>query len=111
MKVLCIISTPKPLDKSYGKKMTKTFVDEYKKNNPEHTVDEIDLYESHYPALCNKDIEEAINEGKGKMVEEAKKFAGYDKNGKLIILGYNRKIVQEYSNAQAKIRFERQRKD
>ena len=41
------------------------------------------------------------------IVEHGKKFAGYDKNGKLIILGYNRKIVQEYSNAQAKIRFER----
>ncbi len=45
------------------------------------------------------------------IVEHGKKFAGYDKNGKLIILGYNRKIVQEYSNAQAKIRFKRQRKD
>ena len=45
------------------------------------------------------------------IVEHGKKFAGYDKNGKLIILGYNRKIVQEYSNAQAKIRFKRQRQD
>ena len=45
------------------------------------------------------------------IVERGKKFAAYDKNGKLIILGYNRKIVQEYSDAQSKIRFERQRKD
>jgi len=45
------------------------------------------------------------------IVEHGKKFAGYDKNGKLIILGYNRKIVQEYSDAQAKIRFKRQRQD
>ena len=38
------------------------------------------------------------------IVERGKKFAAYDKNGKLIILGYNRKIVQEYSDAQSKIR-------
>ena len=44
-------------------------------------------------------------------VERGKKFAVYDKNGKLIILGYNRRIVQEYADAQSKIRSERQRKD
>ena len=32
-------------------------------------------------------------------VERGKKFAAYDKNGKLIILGYNRRIVQEYADA------------
>ena len=45
------------------------------------------------------------------IVEHGKKFAAYDKNGKLIILGYNRRIIQEYADAQSKIRFERQRKD
>ncbi len=45
------------------------------------------------------------------IMEHGKKFAAYDKNGKLIILGYDRKIVQDYANAQSKIRFERQRKD
>ena len=45
------------------------------------------------------------------IIERGKKFAAYDKRGKLIILGYNRKIVQEYSDAQSKVRFERQRKD
>jgi len=30
-------------------------------------------------------------------VERGKKFAVYDKNGKLIILGYNRKIVEGYA--------------
>ena len=38
------------------------------------------------------------------IVEKGKKFAAYDKRGKLIILGYNRKIVQEYADAQSKIR-------
>ena len=32
------------------------------------------------------------------IVEHGKKFAAYDKNGRLIILGYNRRIVKEYAN-------------
>ena len=41
------------------------------------------------------------------IVEHGKKFAAYDKRGRLIILGYNRRIVQEYANAQSKIRLKR----
>ena len=41
------------------------------------------------------------------IIERGKKFAAYDKNGRLIILGYNRKIVQEYADAQSKIRSQR----
>lgn len=37
------------------------------------------------------------------IVENGKKFAAYDKNGKLIILGYDRKIVQDYANAKKKL--------
>ena len=37
------------------------------------------------------------------IIERGKKFAAYDKNGRLIILGYNRKIVEEYADAQSKI--------
>tara|TARA_B100000902_G_C26909956_1_gene716349 strand:+ start:435 stop:632 length:198 start_codon:yes stop_codon:yes gene_type:complete len=37
------------------------------------------------------------------IIECGKKFAAYDKRGKLIILGYNRKIVQEYADAQSKV--------
>ena len=32
------------------------------------------------------------------IVENGKKFAAYDKNGRLIILGYDRKIVEDYAN-------------
>ena len=45
------------------------------------------------------------------IVEHGKKWAAYDKFGKLIILGYNRRICQEYADAQTKIRLERQRQD
>jgi len=31
-------------------------------------------------------------------LERGKKWAVYDKNGKLIILGYNRRICQEYAD-------------
>lgn len=32
------------------------------------------------------------------VIEHGKKCAAYDKNGRLIILGYNRRICQEYAN-------------
>jgi len=37
------------------------------------------------------------------IVERGKKFAAYDKFGKLIILGYDRRIVQGYANEQKKV--------
>ena len=37
------------------------------------------------------------------ILERGKKFAAYDKNGKLLILGYERRIVQEYADAQSKV--------
>ena len=37
------------------------------------------------------------------IIERGKKFAAYDKSGKLIILGYEKRIVQEYANAQSKV--------
>ena len=45
------------------------------------------------------------------IIERGKKFAAYDKSGKLLILGYERRIVQEYAYAQTKVRLKRQRKD
>jgi len=45
-----------------------------------------------------------LNEGdlpRGKrptIIERGKKFAAYDNYGKLIILGYDRRIVQDYAN-------------
>ena len=38
------------------------------------------------------------------IIERGKKFAAYDKNGKLLILGYERRIVQEYADVQSKVR-------
>ena len=36
------------------------------------------------------------------IIERGKKFAAYDKFGKLIILGYDRRIVQDYANARVR---------
>jgi hypothetical protein len=44
-------------------------------------------------------------------VEHGKKWAAYDKFGKLIILGYNRRIVERYANDQRILRSQQQRKD
>ena len=65
------------------------------KNNGDAQLNESDLPRSERPTI----------------VERGKKFAGYDKNGKLLILGYDRRIVQEYADAQSKIRLKRQRQD
>ena len=65
------------------------------KNISNTQLDESDLPRSERPTI----------------IERGKKFAAYDKNGKLLILGYERRIVQEYAYAQSKVRFERQRKD
>ena len=61
------------------------------KDNGDTQLNESDLPRSERPTI----------------VERGKKFAAYDKNGRLIILGYNRQIIQEYADAQSKIRFER----
>jgi len=57
------------------------------KNNGDSQLNESDLPRSERPTI----------------IERGKKFAAYDKNGKLLILGYERRIVQEYAYAQSKI--------
>jgi hypothetical protein len=57
------------------------------KNNGDAQLDESKLPRSQRPTI----------------IERGKKFAAYDKNGKLIILGYERRIVQEYADAQSKV--------
>jgi len=52
------------------------------KNNDDTQLDAGDLPRGEQPTI----------------IERGKKFAAYDKRGKLIILGYNRKIVQDYAN-------------
>ena len=61
------------------------------KDHGDTQLDESDLPRSERPTI----------------IERGKKFAAYDKNGRLIILGYNRQIIQEYADAQTKIRLKR----
>ena len=65
------------------------------KNTGDAQLDESDLPRSERPTI----------------IERGKKFAAYDKRGRLLILGYERRIVQEYADAQTKLRSKRQRKD
>ena len=58
------------------------------KNTGNAQLNESDLPRSERPAI----------------IERGKKFAAYDKSGKLLILGYERRIVQEYAYAQSKVR-------
>jgi len=59
-------------------------------NTSDTQLDESDLPRSERPTI----------------IECGKKFAAYDKFGKLIILGYDQRIVQEYADAQSKVRSE-----
>ena len=43
------------------------------------------------------------------IIERGKKFAAYDNDGKLIILGYNRRIVEGYANEHRELRSKQQR--
>ena len=52
------------------------------KNNGNTFVDDGDLPRAYKPII----------------IEKGKKFAAYDNYGKLIILGYDRRIVQDYAN-------------
>jgi len=61
------------------------------KNTGDTQLDESDLPRSERPTI----------------IERGKKFAAYDKRGKLLILGYERRIVQEYADAQSKLRLKR----
>jgi hypothetical protein len=61
------------------------------KNTGDTQLDESDLPRGERPTI----------------IERGKKFAAYDKSGKLLILGYERRIVQEYAYAQSKLRLER----
>ena len=58
------------------------------KNNGDTQLNEGDLPRGEQPTI----------------IERGKKFAAYDNRGKLIILGYERRIVQEFADAQSKIR-------
>ena len=44
------------------------------------------------------------------IIEHGKKWAAYDKFGKLIILGYNRRICQEYANDRVRKARQRQKR-
>lgn len=50
-KILYIVSNPKSIDKSVSRKLGMEFIQEYKKENPEDEVIEIDLYNTEIPEL------------------------------------------------------------
>lgn len=50
-KVLYIVSNPKTTDKSVSRKLGSEFIQEYKKENPNDEVVEIDLYKTEIPEL------------------------------------------------------------
>lgn len=79
MKVLCIVSSPKPDDESLSKLMAYEFVKEYKSKNPADIVEILDLYKEPIEYLQYSTIKDAQYNNCGKMVEISNEFASFDK--------------------------------
>ena len=50
-KLLVIKANPNSIEKSYGLSVGQSFIDSYKKNNPSHTVDEINVFDMDIPEI------------------------------------------------------------
>jgi len=61
-KVLFITANPKPQDMSFSLEAGRNFIDAYKSKNPDHQVDELDLYKLDIPF-----IDEDVFSGWGKL--------------------------------------------
>jgi FMN-dependent NADH-azoreductase len=78
VKILYIKCNPKPDNESFTHRISKEFIKEYAKKNPDHSISEINLYEygiEHlsYESMCQ------VFENNGRMFETAKDFSSYDK--------------------------------
>ncbi len=79
MKVLMITAQPFEEEMTTSKRLSRSFITEYKKNNPNDEVKEIDLYKSDVDFLQAEDLYAMFNNENSKALEMAKEFAQADK--------------------------------
>ncbi len=79
MKVLMITAHPLEDEMSTSRKLSKSFINEYKKNNPSDEIKEIDLYKSDVDFLQAKDLYSMFNNENSKVLEFATEFKQADK--------------------------------
>ncbi|WP_018247530.1 FMN-dependent NADH-azoreductase [Orenia marismortui] len=78
-KVLYIKANPKSKEDSYTFQMSESFVDEYKKANPEDEIITLDLYQEDIKPLTEEMIGELFTEENSKIRRYVKQFAAADK--------------------------------
>ncbi len=79
MKVLMVTAQPFEEEMTTSKRLSRSFITEYKKNNPNDEVKEIDLYKSDVDFLQAEDLYAMFNNENSKVLEMAKEFAQADK--------------------------------
>ncbi len=79
MKVLMITAHPFEDEMSTSRKLSRSFINEYKKNNPNDIVKEIDLYKSDVDFLQSQDLYAMLNNENSKVLESANEFKEADK--------------------------------
>jgi FMN-dependent NADH-azoreductase len=78
-KVLYIKANPKAASDSYTFKMSEEFIREYKKNNPNHEVIEVDLYERNVGHLDSEKLGQMFSGEDSVLKEYATEFKEADK--------------------------------
>jgi FMN-dependent NADH-azoreductase len=78
-KLLYIKANPQPNDKSISFKMSKAFVEEYIKANPEAEITTLDLYKEGIKFLDEKMIDDVFSGKETEMLRYAKQFAEADR--------------------------------
>lgn len=78
-KILYIKATPRSVKDSWTLKMSELFMEEYRKNNPEDIVTELDLYNENIPILSLEDVESLYLSKEGEITKYVDQFIEYDK--------------------------------
>mgnify|MGYP003620997886 FL=1 len=78
-KVLYIKATPKLKDDSWTLKMSEAFIENYKKNNPNDLVTELNLYDENFGYLTMEELQEMPLDAESNVKKYANQFIEYDK--------------------------------
>lgn len=79
MKILYITAHPLSDEMSTSRRLSRNFIEEYKKNNPNDEIKELDLYKEGIDFLQKEDLEAIYANKESKVLSYAKEFAECDK--------------------------------
>lgn len=79
MKILYITAHPKTENESRTLQLGRHFIEQYKKNNPQDEIKELNLYNLDVSALSSSDVDNIFNGESNKIKDFAEEFASADK--------------------------------